>query len=84
MTMELRLAVATGSSIQTWDYQSPSDTSFFEPLGNNSITSVAWNHNGQGETNVWKLNKHKLTVSLMIPWKKYAVSHHPMSCHAMP
>jgi hypothetical protein len=51
LTMALRLAVATGCSIQTWDYQSPSNTIFFEPFGNNFITSLAWNHNGHGEIN---------------------------------
>jgi hypothetical protein len=47
--MALLLAVATGSYIQIWDYQSSSDPNVFEPLGSNPITNLAWNHNGQGE-----------------------------------
>ena len=42
------LAVATGSSIQTWDYLT-SETNHFEPHGDALITDLAWNHNGLGE-----------------------------------
>lgn len=42
------LAVASESSIHTWDYRT-SERKRFEPLGTALITDLAWNHNGQGE-----------------------------------
>jgi hypothetical protein len=42
------LAIASGASMHIWDYQT-SETTRFEPHGSTPITSLAWNHNGQGE-----------------------------------